>query len=171
MAIIIQAKNQILREKAKEVPFKDIGSEKLKKILGEMTGALYTAKDGVALAAPQIGIPLRIFIVKKEILNRKADAQIKPIIISPLVFINPKIIKMSKKKQTVNEGCLSVNGVYGTIKRAEKLTVEALDEKGRKFTRGASGFMAQIIQHEIDHLNGVLFIDEATNLLKTRKEN
>ena len=157
MAKIIQVKNKILREKAKEVPLKDIGSEKLKKILGEMTGALYTAKDGVALAAPQIGVPLRIFIVKKEI--------------SPSIFINPKIIKMSKKKQTVNEGCLSVNGVYGTIKRAEKLTVEALDEKGRKFTRGASGFIAQIIQHEIDHLNGVLFIDEATNLLKTRKEN
>ena len=157
MAIIIQAKNQILREKAKEVPFKDIGSEKLKKILGEMAKTLYASEDGIALAAPQIGVPLRIFIVKKEI--------------SPSIFINPKIIKMSKKKQTVNEGCLSVNGVYGTIKRAEKLTVEALDEKGRKFTRGASGFIAQIIQHEIDHLNGVLFIDEATNLLKTRKEN
>ena len=157
MAIIIQAKNQILREKAKEVPFKDIGSEKLKKILGEMAKTLYASEDGIALAAPQIGVPLRIFIVKKEI--------------SPSIFINPKIIKISKKKQILSEGCLSVNGIYGTIKRAEKLTIEALDEKGRKFTRGASGFMAQIIQHEIDHLNGTLFIDKAINLLKTRKEN
>ena len=170
MAKIIQVKNKILREKAKEVPVKDIGSEKLKKILGEMTKTLCAAKDGVALAAPQIGVSLRIFMVKKETFNAKTDAQTKPIgTNSLLVFINPKIIKISKKKQTVSEGCLSVNGIYGVIKRAEKITVEALDEKGRKFTRGAAGLMAQIIQHEIDHLNGVLFIDKAINLLKTRK--
>lgn len=155
MATIVQIKHKILREKAKEVPLNDIGSEKLKKILSEMAKTLYSSKDGIALAAPQIGAPLRIFIVKKEI--------------SPLVFINPKIIKISKKKQIVNEGCLSVNGVYGTIKRAEKLTVEALDEKGRKFTRGVSGLLAQIIQHEIDHLNGVLFTDKAISLIKNSK--
>lgn len=155
MAKIIQAENKILREKAKEVPLKDIGSEKLKKILNEMTKTLCAAKDGVALAAPQVGAPLRIFMVKQEI--------------NPLIFINPKIIKISKKKRIVSEGCLSVDGIYGAIKRAEKLTVEALNEKGVKFKRGASGLLAQIIQHEIDHLNGVLFIDNAINLVKARK--
>lgn len=155
MAKIIQVKNKILREKAKEVSLKDIGSEKLKKILNEMAKTLCAAKDGAALAAPQIGVSLRIFIVKKEI--------------NPLIFINPKIIKISKKKQIVNEGCLSVDGLYGVIKRAEKLTVEALNEKGVKFKRGASGLLAQIIQHEIDHLNGVLFMDNAINLVKARK--
>ena len=82
------------------------------------------------------------------------------------VFINPKVTKISKKKQTVKEGCLSVTGVFGVMTRAEKVTVEACNEKGEKFTRGASGLLAQIFQHEMDHLNGVLFTDTATDLEK-----
>ena len=72
------------------------------------------------------------------------------------IFINPKITKISKKKKTVKEGCLSVTGVFGVITRAEKVTVEAHNEKGEKITRGASGLLAQIFQHEMDHLNGIL---------------
>ena len=82
------------------------------------------------------------------------------------VFINPKIIKISKKKQTVKEGCLSVVGVFGVIVRAEKITLEAYNEKGEKFSRGASGLLSQVFQHEMDHLNGILFTDTAYNLEK-----
>ena len=133
-----------------------------------MTEILSKAKDGVALAAPQIGVSLRIFIIREDILTKKAIKDKMNVDFKPVVFINPKITRMSKKKKIVSEGCLSVNGIYGTIKRAEKLTVEALDEKGEKFTRGVSGFMAQIIQHEIDHLNGILFIDKANRLDKIK---
>src|SRR3989338_4574759 len=77
-----------------------------------------------------------------------------------------KITKIFKKKQTVREGCLSVVGMFGAITRAEKITVEAYNEKGEKFTRGASGLLAQIFQHEMDHLNGILFTDTARNLEK-----
>lgn len=165
MAKIIQAENKILREKAIETPLKDIGGEKIGGLIDEMIKTLYSAKDGVALAAPQIGVSLRIFIVKEHLFSKKAVDKKTNEEKKIAVFINPKIIKVSKKKQIVSEGCLSVNGVYGTLKRATKLTVEAYNEKGEKFTRGVSGLTAQIIQHEVDHLNGVLFIDKAIDLV------
>ncbi|KKT21302.1 MAG: Peptide deformylase [Parcubacteria group bacterium GW2011_GWB1_43_8] len=175
MTTIVQTGDKILRETAKEISLADIKTPKIKKILTQMTDALSVAKDGVALAAPQIGIPLRIFIVLKEytenktaqelkeIQEKKTPKQNKPEIV---VFINPKITKISKKKQAVKEGCLSVTGIFGTVSRAEKVTMEANDEKGEKFSRGASGLLAQIFQHEMDHLNGILFTDTATNLEK-----
>ena len=175
MTTIVQTGDKILRESAKEISLAEIKSAKIKKILAQMTDALSVAKDGVALAAPQIGIPLRIFIVLKEytenktaqelkeIQEKKTPKQNKPEIV---VFINPKITKISKKKQAVKEGCLSVTGIFGTVSRAEKVTLEAYNEKGEKFSRGASGLLAQIFQHEMDHLNGILFTDTAYNLEK-----
>ena len=175
MTTIVQAGDWVLRETAKEISLAEIKSAKIKKILAQMTDALSVAKDGVALAAPQIGIPLRIFIVLKEytenktaqelkeIQEKKTPKQNKPEIV---VFINPKITKISKKKQAVKEGCLSVTGIFGTVSRAEKVTLEAYNEKGEKFSRGASGLLAQIFQHEMDHLNGILFTDTAYNLEK-----
>ena len=171
MTTIVQTGDKILRESAKEISLAEIKSAKIKKILAQMTDALSVAKDGVALAAPQIGIPLRIFIVLKEYTENKTAQELKEIQekkVKPeiVVFINPKITKISKKKQTVREGCLSVVGMFGAITRAEKVTVEAYNEKGEKFSRGASGLLAQIFQHEMDHLNGILFTDTARNLEK-----
>jgi len=171
MTTIVQTSDKVLRETAKEIGLAEIKSAKIKKILAQMTKALSAAKDGVALAATQIGVPLRVFIVLKEYTKatptqgRSSDRSVgeKPEIV---VFINPKITKISKKKQTVREGCLSVVGMFGAITRAEKVTVEAYNEKGEKFSRGASGLLAQIFQHEMDHLNGILFTDTARNLEK-----
>ena len=171
MTTVVQTGDKVLRETAKEIGLTEIKSAKIKKILAQMTKALSVAKDGVALAAPQIGIPLRIFIVLKEYTENKTAQELKEIKekkVKPeiVVFINPKITKISKKKQTVREGCLSVVGIFGAITRAEKVTVEAYNKKGEKFTRGASGLLAQIFQHEMDHLNGILFTDTARNLEK-----
>ena len=171
MTTIVQTGDKVLRETAKEISLAEIKSAKIKKILAQMTKALSVAKDCVALAAPQIGIPLRVFIVLKEYTENKTAQELKEIKekkVKPeiVVFINPKITKISKKKQTVREGCLSVVGIFGAITRAEKVTVEAYNEKGEKFSRGASGLLAQIFQHEIDHLNGILFTDTACNLEK-----
>ena len=88
-----------------------------------------------------------------------------------LVFINPRITKTSKKKNLLVEGCLSVSDpsgklIYGQVERFEKLTVEAYDASARKFTRGASELFAQVIQHELDHLNGALFTDKAKEIKK-----
>jgi len=171
MTTIVQMGDKVLRETAQEISLTEIKTPKIRSILKKMTDALSTAKDGVALAAPQIGIPLRIFIVLKEYTENKTAQELKEIKekkVKPeiVVFINPKITKISKKKQTSKEGCLSVMGIFGTVARAEKVTVEAYSEKGEKFSRGASGLLAQIFQHEMDHLNGILFTDTAVNLEK-----
>jgi len=161
--------NKILRQIAREVPVGEIKSKKIKDIIKKMSESLTLYENGVALAAPQIGESLRIFIVDKNALKYREKPEKEKREIDQWVFINPVIKKMSQKKQILPEGCLSVKGVYGASKRAEKLTVEAYDENGGKFTRGASGLLAQIIQHEIDHLNGILFIDKAIRLEKIKK--
>ena len=150
---ILERNAPLLREKAKSVPIKSIGSKKIRDILYRMREALHAEEDGAAIAAPQIGESLRIFVVSKKITKTK-----------DLVFINPEIIKASKKKKKVEEGCLSIRWLYGQVKRSEKVTIRAYGETGKQFERGASGLLAQIFQHEMDHLDGILFIDKAENL-------
>lgn len=153
---------------AENINFKDINSAQIKNLIKQMSEILAKSPNGVALAAPQIGKSLRVFIIAGEVFQneKKPLPEKNKQRLPPVIFINPIIKKFSKKTQTVNEGCLSVDKIFGTMKRAEKITVEAYNENGKKFTRGASGLLAQIIQHEIDHLNGILFIDNATNLEK-----
>ena len=88
-----------------------------------------------------------------------------------MVFINPKISKISKEKEWMPEGCLSVRPIYGKTWRSKKTTVTAYDENGIKFQRGASGLLSQIFQHETDHLNGILFIDHAVDLIEEEIKN
>ena len=163
---ILQRDAPVLREATKSVPIKNIGSKKIRDILKKMKEALHSEKDGVAIAAPQIGESLRIFIVNSQALalishfgKIKTDKEL-----NDLVFINPEIIKTSKKKRQMEEGCLSVRWLYGQVKRSEKVTLRAYDETGKLLERGASGLLAQIFQHETDHLNGILFIDKAENI-------
>lgn len=167
MAKIIQNGNPILRDIAKEVPAAEISSPKIKKILKDMSEALKNEKDGVAIAAPQIGVSLRIFIVSGKLFDIEKD--IENANHQDLVFINPKITKTSKDGEKHEEGCLSVRGKYGIIKRATKATVRAYDENGKLFEYGGSGLLAKIFQHEIDHLNGILFIDKAENIYDAEK--
>jgi len=86
------------------------------------------------------------------------------VVFKPLVFINPKIVKKSSKKMERQEGCLSVRWIYGKTKRYVSVTVEAYDEDGKVFTYGASDLIAHIFQHEIDHLNGILYTDTAIEI-------
>ncbi|MDO8569512.1 MAG: peptide deformylase [bacterium] len=163
---ILQKDAPVLREIASSVPVKSIKSKKIQTILNKMKEALRAEEDGVALAAPQIGEGLRIFIVSGTALA--LAKKIKEVSVNKesedLVFINPEIIKTSKKKRKVEEGCLSIRYLYGQVKRSEKITIRAYDETGGQFERGASGLLAQIFQHETDHLDGILFIDRAENV-------
>jgi peptide deformylase len=161
MAIkIVQREDPVLRQIAKEVPVKDILSPKIQKIISDMRKALASQDDGVAIAAPQIGLALRIFVI-----SGKANDIVKRTEGCPdEVYINPIITKISKDRKLVDEGCLSVRYLYGKTKRATRATIEAYNEKGEKFSRGASGLIAQIFQHETDHLNGILFIDHAKSI-------
>ncbi len=171
---IVQKGEAVLRLTAEKVPVGEIKTERIQNILKDMSTALATQDDGVAIAAPQIGIPLRIFVVSKKveiILKGLEEApETEKNKINDAIYINPEISKVSKKKQIMDEGCLSVRPIFGKVERSEKATVTAYDENGKKFTRGGSGILAQIFQHEIDHLNGVLFIDKATDLIEIKPE-
>lgn len=159
---IVQDGDPVLRELAQTVLVKDISSDKIQKIISDMKIAMSSQKDGVAIAAPQIGVPLRIFVVSDTIL-KEVDKDYKSIG-RDLVFINPEISKLSRKKHDVEEGCLSVRWKYGKVKRSMKATVKGYNELGEVVERGASGLLAQIFQHETDHLDGVLFIDKAYDI-------
>ena len=166
---ILQKESPVLRKVSSSVPLEEISSPKINKILEEMKAALLSQDDGVAIAAPQIGYPLRIFVVSKKVEEIIAEAKNKGKTSSdPLaedaVFVNPIIKKLSKEKKTVEEGCLSVRYLYGEVSRSTKATIVAYDENGKKFERGGTGLLAQIFQHEVDHLNGILFIDKARNV-------
>lgn len=173
MVTILQNGAQELRKKAEEVPVEEIRSARIQKVLADMRVALESQDDGVALAAPQIGVSLRIFIVSKAALlapekltERQKEKEWKSVKreLGYLTFINPVLSRCSREKALLDEGCLSVRPLYGKVKRSKKAAVTAYDENGRKVARGASGLLAQIFQHETDHLDGVLFIDRATNL-------
>lgn len=177
MIEIIQKENPVLRKTATQVPVGEITSAKIKKIIRNMKEALNSQDDGVAIAAPQIGVSFRIFVISGKAFlydeKNEDDGKKKKAVPPDAVFINPEIIKISKKKYILPEGCLSCRWLYGKTVRADKARIKAYDENGKAFEYGGSGLIAQIFQHETDHLNGILFIDHATELQEmppTKKE-
>ncbi len=171
---IVQKGTPVLRQKVKMVEKFD--SPALMKVIAEMAEALFKEPDGIGIAAPQIGLGIALFLVAADVLDPKAlekrleESKRKiPFKISSsdyLVFINPSFEKLSTKKLVDVEGCLSVRGLYGKVTRPEKATIVYYDEHGNKKRRGAGGLLARVLQHEMDHLNGVLFIDKAKDVQK-----
>ncbi len=133
---------EILRKKCE--PVAEI-TDHLREIFNEMFETMLDA-NGVGLAAPQVGIAERFFVVI-------ADDDVRR------VFVNPQIISTSSEMCDYEEGCLSIPGFNENIRRPEKITVQALDENGKSFTLEADGLLARIIQHENDHLDGIVYID------------
>ncbi len=168
---IVQKEDAVLRRYAEAVPDRLFGTPELEKMLKDMADSLDSQKDGVAIAAPQVGIPYRIFLVRYDRMKppvAEGEAERKPDI---GVYINPDFVKLSKKSAKLDEGCLSVRNIYGKTVRRTQATVKAKDAAGKHFERGGGGILAQAFQHEIDHLDGVLFIDHATDLVEvTDKE-
>lgn len=149
--------NNPLRLISDPVQKSEFGSQELLDIIAAMKMEAIRDHDGVALAAPQISINKRIFVIAERSYDEKQKWK-------PQVFINPEIIDNSKKTMCVHEGCLSVRDIYGKTDRYKNITVKAYDEYGHQFTYGAGGLIAHIIQHEIDHLDGILFIDHGYEL-------
>jgi peptide deformylase len=163
---IIQVTNDLnnpLRLHARGIIQEEFSSAYLLEVIATMKKALAQEHDGVAIAAPQIAVSLRLFVIAENAYEEEAKHK-------PLVFINPQIIKKSKKTAIMQEGCLSVRWVYGKTKRSVSATVDAYDETGKKFTYGGTGLIAHIFQHEIDHLDGVLFIDHGFDLEEYTEE-
>jgi len=159
---IITEPNPILHKKTAAVRPADIGDKKNKKFIKDLIETLYI-KDGAGIAAPQVGESIQICIIAKnfnEFNNKEKD----------LILINPVWEKKSLLKAADEEGCLSVPNIYGKVKRYKKIRVKALNEKGEPIDFIAQDFFARVIQHEIDHLNGILFIEKAKDLQEITRE-
>lgn len=149
--------NEVLRKVAEPV---DEINDEIRQIAVDMLDAMY-AFDGVGIAAPQIGISKRIIIIDTDPSNQSSK---------PIVLINPEIVEM-EGEVGADEGCLSVPEVRGEVKRAEKVIVEGLDLEGNKIRLEGTGLLARAFQHEIDHINGTLFIDHLSRLKKQLIKN
>jgi peptide deformylase len=127
---IIQNPNEILRKISKKVNPEEFNTPELEKILKDMQDTLIHEDDGVALAAPQIGINKRIFVIASKVFNQNNDSQEK---IKDMICINPELVKISKDKKLMHEGCLSVRPLYGDIRRASRATLIAQKRRWRIF--------------------------------------
>lgn len=153
-----QIGNPVIRAKAKkvEIPF----SSDIKKVIKDLVDSM-REHELVGMAAPQIGKSLRIFVTEVRATKLREKLGIEPDQLR--VFINPVIKKSSKKELLDWEGCGSVAcaGLFGKVKRAKSVTIAALNEKGEKFELELEGLLARVIQHEMDHLNGIVFTDRS----------
>ncbi len=152
----IQIGDSVLRTKAEVV--KDVKSAKIKKLIQDLTDTM-RENNLVGIAAPQIGVSLRVFVTEIRQTKSRKDVTSDPL----RIFINPKVISVSKKKSKGWEGCGSVakGDLFAMVSRPESIQVEAYNEHNESFTLKTSGLLARIIQHENDHLNGIMFTDIA----------
>lgn len=147
---IVKYGDPVLREVSE--PVESLTAE-VRQLLADLKATLHEA-HGLGLSAVQIGVPLRVFIVDLSAIDITADTK---------VFINPEIIESSGLME-YEEGCLSFPGIYQRLTRPERVKIKALDENGKEFLLEAEGVAARAIQHENDHLDGVLFIDHFSSL-------
>ncbi|MEK7115002.1 MAG: peptide deformylase [Patescibacteria group bacterium] len=150
---IIKNKDQekFLRRKTADFDFSKYSLKEIKDLIKKMRAAMKKA-NGIGLSANQVGLNLKLFIARVD--NKFYS------------IFNPKITKFSEETFASEEGCLSVPEIFGPTKRAEKITLEGQDTAGKKIKIKAWGLLAKVFQHEVDHLNGLLFIDKATELYK-----
>ena len=155
LKILVQP-NPILRKKSTEINPKKISDRELRALISAMIKIMLKT-DGVGLAAPQIGKNIRLAVI-----NSKDGA---------FCLINPKYIKKSWARELGQEGCLSLPGIFGKVKRHKKISLTYYNQDGKKTKLIAEGMMARVIQHEVDHLNGILFIDKATKIEDLNETN
>ena len=161
---ILQSGDPVLRTKSKDIEKID---KKILDLIKDMKDTLVVQKDpeGIGLAAPQIGKNFRIFLMKPK-KTGEATVIINPKIVSIKQNQESRIKNQAKRKSDIMEGCLSLPHFYGPLTRAQKLTIEFMDENGNTKQQTFENLMAQIVLHEIDHLDGILFLDR---LLEQKK--
>ena len=149
--------DELLKKRSREITVID---EKIVQLLDDMLETLHQTGDGVGLAAPQVGVLKRAIVID---LSEEEEG------IGPYKLINPVIVK-KKGEQVCREGCLSIPGKLGDVTRPKEVVVEALNEKGEKVTIKGKDLLAVVLCHEIDHLDGILFVDRATELFDADEE-
>ncbi|NLM10690.1 MAG: peptide deformylase [Clostridiaceae bacterium] len=145
--------DEVLRKKSK--PVKEI-NDRTNQLIDDMLETMYNA-EGVGLAAPQVGILRRICVIDVGE--------------GPIVLINPEKIEESAEQIQAAEGCLSIPGIYGEVKRPERVVVKALDREGKSFTVEGTGMLARALCHEMDHLDGILFEDKVIRYIDVNNED
>ncbi len=145
--------SEILRRKA--LPVEDFDGN-LKKLVEDMAETMYKA-PGIGLAAPQVGVSKRVFVADISTPDKKDKLY---------VLVNPEIVEFSEEKDKFEEGCLSIPGIYEDVVRPVAIKVKAQNLEGEDFTLSVEGLLARCFQHEIDHLNGILFVDRVSGFRK-----
>ena len=144
--------SDVLRRRAAEI---DEVDDALRRVIRDMFETMYDA-EGVGLAGPQVGLSRRVIVV-----DVREEGTV------PFALVNPRVVETSREAEKAEEGCLSIPGVSSVVERSARVTVEGLDERGEPLRMEAEGLLARCIQHEIDHLDGVLFIDRISPLKRT----
>jgi peptide deformylase len=150
---VIKMDNPVLHRKAKKVRKID-GS--IQKLIDDMIDTMHDI-EGVGLAAPQVGVPLQVVVIQ---MPDEEDV---------ITLINPEIVKTSEESEEMTEGCLSLPGYKGDVKRFTSITVKARDREGKLIRIKGEGLMAQALQHEVDHINGIVFVDHLESMDKLEK--
>ncbi len=163
MLTVLTEPTPSLREPSTSVDVTVLQEKKTQQFIDQLIHTMYE-DDGIGIAAPQVGNNTRIIIIGKEALkSTKNKSQF--MLGVDMVLINPRITQMSDTTDWAQEGCLSVPGVYGDVERAREIILEAHDRHGNPLSFSATDFFSRVIQHEIDHLDGILFIDKAKNIV------
>lgn len=144
----------ILRKKSRELRSDELQKDEIRQLILNMDKTM-KEKDGAGLAAPQIGHNLRLIVINTQ------DGS--------MVLVNPKILRKSWRKEVMEEGCLSLPQVFGLVKRNYKIKLTALNKDGKKVEFSAQGMLARVLQHEIDHLDGIMFIDRAKKITEGKE--
>ena len=158
---IVKTPTKSLNQRSKEIDFLGFDKKKLKKLIKDMTETMYD-DDGIGLAAPQIHQNIRLCVIGKE-----ADESLE----KDIALINPTWEKTSRKTKWEVEGCLSVPNTFGKVKRYKNIKVNAIDEKGKELSFEADDYLARVVQHEVDHLDGILFVDKAKDIYEVDENN
>lgn len=170
---LVNERDGVLHERARELT--EFGTEELATFIQDMQETMVTA-NGIGLAAPQIGKSLQIFVIDRKYIEKvELEEETKKTANPPMSrvkrffkkevperYINPRLRSVSKEEVLMEEGCLSVPRVFGLVSRPKKIEIEAQQENGKKFKLKADGLLARVLQHEMDHLHGVLFVEKAT---------
>jgi len=150
---VIKMDNPLLHRKAKRVRKVD---DSIQKLIDNMIETMHDI-EGVGLAAPQVGVPLQVVVIQ---LPDEEDV---------ITLINPEVVKISEETEMMMEGCLSLPGYNGDVKRSTSVTVKARDRQGKPIRIKGEGLMAQVLQHETDHINGIVFVDHLESMDELRK--
>ncbi|MFH0857366.1 MAG: peptide deformylase [Candidatus Magasanikbacteria bacterium] len=163
---ITKLPNENLRQPSQIVDTAFLLTDEIQNFIDQMIPTMY-ADDGIGLASPQVGKNIQICVIGQKALPAKIKIQNGTLDNSKdLILVNPKFKPMSRKKEVDIEGCLSVPKIFGKVRRYKSISVTALDRNGNPLEFEANTYFARVIQHEIDHLQGILFIDKAKELYR-----